>query len=283
MASGKPRGVTLVVGAVVILGLSAALGWWLRNRQQKPEDEGPPLPTGSLGERVYRRYCAGCHGDEGRGDGAASARFNPPPTDFVKGPYKRGDSPEAIRKAVVDGVPPAMPPMQSLTKEELDALVAQVRKLAGKVKPLPAGMKPETDPRPAPAIDLADLDGRPARLDDLKGKTVLVYFWMTNCAPCAAELSNLAKLARRFESDGVRILAVCVDETDAAAVRRVAGEAAGIVRLNPDGRAQRLFDIQVSPTLLLIDREGRAIARGSGTHPSTDSAFADWLHDRAKP
>lgn len=36
------------------------------------------------------------------------------------------------------------------------------------------------DPRlPAPAFTLPDLDGKAARLEDLKGKVVLLFFWAT--------------------------------------------------------------------------------------------------------
>lgn len=34
-------------------------------------------------EIVYRRYCAACHGVEGRGDGPAAVALTPPPTDLT--------------------------------------------------------------------------------------------------------------------------------------------------------------------------------------------------------
>jgi len=34
-------------------------------------------------------------------------------------------------------------------------------------------------PKPAPGFSLPDLDGRPVRLDDLKGKVVLLFYWAT--------------------------------------------------------------------------------------------------------
>jgi cytochrome oxidase Cu insertion factor (SCO1/SenC/PrrC family) len=34
-------------------------------------------------------------------------------------------------------------------------------------------------PKPAPAFALPDLDGRPARLEDYRGKVVLLFFWAT--------------------------------------------------------------------------------------------------------
>ena len=34
-------------------------------------------------------------------------------------------------------------------------------------------------PKPAPGFSLPDLDGRPVRLADLKGKVVLLFYWAT--------------------------------------------------------------------------------------------------------
>ena len=54
-------------------------------------------------EIVYRRYCASCHGLEGRGDGPAAAALSPPPTDLTRLTYNvdelmsRIDGTETIR------------------------------------------------------------------------------------------------------------------------------------------------------------------------------------------
>ncbi len=37
--------------------------------------------------------------------------------------------------------------------------------------------------RPAPAFELSALDGRRTRLNDFRGRVVLVNFWATWCAP----------------------------------------------------------------------------------------------------
>lgn len=36
------------------------------------------------GQTLYRRYCASCHGLEGRGDGPAAPALRPPPSDLTK-------------------------------------------------------------------------------------------------------------------------------------------------------------------------------------------------------
>jgi cytochrome c oxidase cbb3-type subunit I/II len=48
----------------------------------------------ALGERVYARRCAGCHGAEGNGNGpAATFHFNVRPRDFTHGAFKFRDTP----------------------------------------------------------------------------------------------------------------------------------------------------------------------------------------------
>lgn len=126
----EPTGTRLGLAPILVLLLAlSAFGLWWFTRPEPKQPERPPVVL-TMGERIYGGYCAGCHGETGRGDGPAGGRFVPAPTDFVKGPWRRGESPEAIRKSIVEGVPPAMPPLQKLTDEELSALVEQVRKLA---------------------------------------------------------------------------------------------------------------------------------------------------------
>ena len=38
---------------------------------------------------------------------------------------------------------------------------------------------PYDPPKPAPALSLPDLDGHPRRLEDARGKVVLLFFWAT--------------------------------------------------------------------------------------------------------
>ena len=40
-------------------------------------------------------------------------------------------------------------------------------------------VQPYSDPKPAPAFALPDLQGRTQRLEDLRGKVVMVFFWAT--------------------------------------------------------------------------------------------------------
>jgi thiol-disulfide isomerase/thioredoxin len=65
--------------------------------------------------------------------------------------------------------------------------------------------------RPAPAIQEIDPDGAPVRLDDLKGKVVLVVFWATWCPPCVERLPVLNRALELHEKNGFTVLGVNLD------------------------------------------------------------------------
>jgi mono/diheme cytochrome c family protein len=41
-------------------------------------------PAPAVGQELYRRYCATCHGADGRADGPAASSLSPPPTDLTR-------------------------------------------------------------------------------------------------------------------------------------------------------------------------------------------------------
>jgi cbb3-type cytochrome c oxidase subunit III len=88
------------------------------------------------GKATYDRWCAGCHGDTGKGDGVAAAHMLPRPRDFSRGVYKirttaSGEIPTDadLRHVVDEGMPgTAMPEWKSLLSEqERDDVVAYLK------------------------------------------------------------------------------------------------------------------------------------------------------------
>ncbi len=64
-----------------------------------------------------------------------------------------------------------------------------------------------------PAFELADLSGKTWRLNDLKGKVVLINLWATWCGPCNAELPELEKLYEKIKGrQDIQILTFNIDE-----------------------------------------------------------------------
>jgi peroxiredoxin len=75
---------------------------------------------------------------------------------------------------------------------------------SSKYEPLAVG-------RQAPDFVLTDLNDRPYRLSDFRGKVVFLNFWATWCKPCKEEMPSMEILYKNFEKDGLVILAVSID------------------------------------------------------------------------
>jgi thiol-disulfide isomerase/thioredoxin len=63
---------------------------------------------------------------------------------------------------------------------------------------------------------LADLEGNPIRLADLRGKGVWINFWTTWCPPCQSEVPILRELSERYRDRGLALIAISVQETSPA-------------------------------------------------------------------
>lgn len=58
------------------------------------------------------------------------------------------------------------------------------------------------------------LEGKPAKLSDLRGKVVVLNFWATWCPPCVDEMPSLNQLHAAIAPQGATVLGISVDDTD---------------------------------------------------------------------
>ena len=56
-----------------------------------------------IGERLYQRYCSGCHGTTGEGDGLHSYTLNPPPANHADTAYMNSLSDEYLFEIISNG------------------------------------------------------------------------------------------------------------------------------------------------------------------------------------
>ena len=90
----------------------------------------------SSGKELYSFYCAQCHGDTGKGDGANVTKDMPvTPRNFTNAAEMSKLSDTDLRNVIMDGGPALsksaiMPPWsQTLTEGEVGELVKELRKM----------------------------------------------------------------------------------------------------------------------------------------------------------
>jgi len=112
--------------------------------------------------------------------------------------------------------------------------------------------------RPAPKLEIKDVEGRALRLSDYKGKVVLLNFWATWCAPCRAEMPDLVKWQREYKSKGLQVIGVTYPPEELAEVR----EFIKSINVNypvalGDEQTKAMFDEgETLPVTVVIDKKG---------------------------
>src|SRR2546428_7133409 len=101
-----------------------------------------------------------------------------------------------------------------LASSRLAALVPNLESLLhlrGTETPPPAAANQTYNP--APDVQFTKLDGSPFRLNDLRGRVVLLNFWATWCVPCRNEIPSLSAMQKDLDARGLSIIGVSYDDT----------------------------------------------------------------------
>jgi len=114
-------------------------------------------------------------------------------------------------------------------------------------------------------FSLPDVDGKLIQLSSFRGKYVFLDFWASWCQPCRVENPELVKVYDKFKGDHFEILGVSFDkkrENWLKAIEKDGLEWKHVSDLKYfDSEMIQLYNIVNVPTTILLDPEGKIIAK----------------------
>jgi len=147
--------------------------------------------------------------------------------------------------------------------------------LARKLTPLAHGevaaLTMATTPLRLPDLAFEDAEGKPKKLSDWRGRTVLVNLWATWCVPCRREMPALDRLQTKLGGPNFQVVAINIDTRDPEKPKNFLKEAnlTGL-RYFSDQNAKVFQDLKAigralgMPTSVLVDPQGCEIATIAG-------------------
>jgi thiol-disulfide isomerase/thioredoxin len=169
-------------------------------------------------------------------------------------------------------IDPKFPTMLTYSRTNLKAVVpllAGAAFLPGGVQSSAADLK-----KAAPDWQLSDVDGKPVKLSDFKGKVVILDFWATWCPPCRTEIPSFVAFQKKYEDKSFTVIGVSLDERGPSVVKsfmRSFGMNYPVVM----GTPKIVLDyggITAIPTTFVIDRQGNSDALKSGNRNNFPSS-----------
>ena len=131
-----------------------------------------------------------------------------------------------------------------------------------------ASVKRTTVGQPFTDITLKTPDDKPISISDYagKGKYVLLDFWAAWCGPCRNANPHVVELYKRYKDKGFEIVGISLDQNKEAWVKAIKDDQLTWPQMSDllywQSAAAKLYSVSSIPHTVLLDREGRIIAKG---------------------
>lgn len=121
--------------------------------------------------------------------------------------------------------------------------------------------------RPSPDWEAKDLDGRPRKLADFRGRVVVLDFWYRGCGWCMRAMPQVKAVAREFADRPVAILGMCTDREEADARFVVERMRLDYPTIRAEGIPAK-YGVNGFPTLVILDQDGKVADIHVGYSPT---------------
>ena len=131
-----------------------------------------------------------------------------------------------------------------------------------------------------PYVSPAERD-KTQRLSDLRGHAVVLDFWASWCGPCRAQSPVLARVAKSFGADKLRVLGIGTSDDRDSITRFLARSELGYPSVFDDQDvASSQYHVQGLPTLVVIAKDGTV--RGVATGFADETELSRLVRDALK-
>jgi cytochrome c biogenesis protein CcmG, thiol:disulfide interchange protein DsbE len=129
----------------------------------------------------------------------------------------------------------------------------------------------------APDFTIQDSDHK-VTLSQFRGQVVVLNFWATWCPPCIEETPSLVRMQTRMKDKGVVVLAVSIDDDNAAYHKFLKDYSVNMVTVRDEARkASSLYGTFGWPESYVIDRSGVIRRKFIGAVEWTSPEITDYL------
>lgn len=115
-------------------------------------------------------------------------------------------------------------------------------------------------------VALKTLEGEKASLEALKGKVLFLNFWATWCGPCRREMPDIEKMQQQLAEGGLEVVLLSDDSQEDVKAYLEKTPFPFKFWLDPDNELAFELGVDVLPTTLIVDRQGRAALTHVGAY-----------------
>lgn len=139
-----------------------------------------------------------------------------------------------------------------------------------------------------PSVQLKDINGNVVNTAELlnDGKPFIISFFATWCKPCMRELEAINDNYIDWQEEtGVKMILVSIDEGQNVAKVKPLVDSKGWdfqVLLDPNGDFKRAMNVQMVPSLFILDGEGNVIEAHTGYTDGSEENIIEILRKNAK-